>query len=284
MIRSKLILLFYFISTALFAQQNMTQQLFTDADGSATIGYWLYKPGAVSSDTPLIVYLHGGSGKGDNLESLLDSDGFPLYLADGYLGDVDAVVIIPQLSADKKGWSDIASTLRDLIVEVCNTQGLTSHHINLTGHSMGGTGTWALALRYPQLFDKIAPMSGSIEANQENASALAPIKVWAAVGSDDTIVDPQKSADMISLLKENGADAKLTVFSGAGHFDVPALAYKDSSSGVMAWLMNHGDTDAIKPIKSHFTDSRQLYDIIGRRIPANARGLVVSQGQLFFRQ
>lgn len=279
-----LCLLLCITTTTLSAQSSMTKQTYSSDDGATAINYWLYSPVSVTADTPLIVYLHGGSGKGDNLDKLIEGDGFPQYLADGELGDVDAVVIIPQLSTDYIGWSSIATTLRSLITEVCHTQGLTSHHINLTGHSMGGTGTWAIALRYPQLFEKIAPMSGSVTANTENATTLSKIKVWACVGSDDTIVDPQASTDMIALLKENGGDATLTTFSGAGHFDVPALAYKDSASRVMAWLMNHSDDTAIKQASIHIQKENQLYDISGRAIQPNSRGLIISDGQLIYRK
>lgn len=51
---------------------------------------------------PLIVYLHGGSGKGDNLSLITSEDGFPKYLQSGELGDVRAYVLIPQLPSTQK--------------------------------------------------------------------------------------------------------------------------------------------------------------------------------------
>lgn len=272
------------ISIALSAQNKMTKQSYTDSSSSVTVGYWLYLPAEMDADTPLIVYLHGGSSKGDDLDILIENDGFPQYLYNGDLGDVGAVVVIPQLSSGTVGWANIATTVKSLIIEVCKTQGLTSHHVNLTGHSMGGTGTWAIALRYPQLFDKIAPMSGSVTASQENATALVGIKVWACVGSDDTIVAPESSCSMIELLKETGGDARLTVFDGAGHFDVPALAYKDTELGMIQWLSNQIDDTALHQPSSTSAHKNQFYDITGRPTMPDAHGLVINNGRLIFKR
>ena len=45
--------------------------------------YWLYTPSDPTENMPLIVYLHGGSGKGDDLELITAVDGFPKYLRGG---------------------------------------------------------------------------------------------------------------------------------------------------------------------------------------------------------
>lgn len=48
-------------------QASFTQQHFTLRNGRV-IGYWLYTPAGAVENMPLILYLHGGSGKGDDLE------------------------------------------------------------------------------------------------------------------------------------------------------------------------------------------------------------------------
>lgn len=52
---------------ASLAQSAMTKERWTDTDGTA-LDYWLYTPKNPAEDMPLIVYLHGGSGKGNDLE------------------------------------------------------------------------------------------------------------------------------------------------------------------------------------------------------------------------
>lgn len=46
-------------------------------DDETDLNYYLYTPENSAEGMPLIVYLHGGSGKGRSLSLLTDVDGFP---------------------------------------------------------------------------------------------------------------------------------------------------------------------------------------------------------------
>ena len=203
--------------------------------------YWLYTPSDPTEHMPLIVYLHGGSGKGDNLELITAVDGFPKYLRDGKLGDVRAYVIIPQLPSSQKGWANGAAAVYELIQVTVSKFGIEEANISLTGHSMGGTGTWNLALSYPTLFARIAPLSGSVRVQPEYIEKLKNIPVWAFVGSADTIVPPDSSMEFIAALKEAGGNAEITIFDDADHFTVPSLTYLDQEINLINWLTGQAD-------------------------------------------
>lgn len=104
---------------------------------------------------------------------------------------------------------------------------------------MGGTGVWGTALAYPDLFSCIAPLSGSIRINRDNINILSTLPVWAFVGSDDTIVEPTSSINIIEILNQKGSNAQVTVFDGATHFDVPQLTYLDENINLVSWLISH---------------------------------------------
>ena len=197
--------------------------------------YWLYTPADPKEDMPLIVYLHGGSGKGNDL-SLLTDDGFPKYLQDGDLGDVRAYVIMPQLPSEVKGWPNAGADLLSLISSIRTAYGIPSDKVSLTGHSMGGTGTWSVAAQYPKTFSRIAPCSGSINNTTLNVNKLKNLSVRAFVGSADVVVSPDSSINFVAALVEAGGDAEITSFEGASHTDVPALAYLDEELGLVNWL------------------------------------------------
>ena len=210
--------------------------------------YWLYTPSDPTENMPLIVYLHGGSGKGDDLELITAVDGFPKYLRDGQLGDVRAYVIIPQLPSSQKGWANGAAAVYELIQVTVSKFGIDEEKISLTGHSMGGTGTWNLALSYPTLFARIAPLSGSVRVQPEYIEKLKNIPVWAFVGSADTIVPPDFSMEFVAALKEAGGNAGITIFGDADHFTVPSLTYLDKDIDLISWLQ-------IKP--TEFVDKKK---------------------------
>ncbi len=200
------------------------------------LGYWLYTPENPSANMPLIVYLHGGSGKGEDLDRLIDVDGFPKWLYDGSLGTPSAYILIPQLPSDLTGWSDAGSSVIALMDEIIAAYEIDPDRISLTGHSMGGTGTFALAQAYPDRFARIAPCSGSIRITAEDLVVFRDIAVWAFVGSADTIIDPKSSIYFVNRLSQIG-DARLTQFDGATHFDVPALVYRSREINLVSWLI-----------------------------------------------
>ncbi len=224
------------------SEQEKTPSTFTACSLQTTslgqMKYWLYTPANATENMPLIVYLHGGSGKGNDLELITSADGFPKYLKEGQLGDVPSYVVIPQLPSTQKGWSNGAAAVYELIKVTISKFKINEKNISLTGHSMGGTGTWSLALSYSTLFKKIAPLSGSIQLADDSVEKLKNLPVWAFVGSADTIVPPSSSMEFIDALKEAGGDAKITIFDGADHFSVPPLTYLDEEIDLVDWLID----------------------------------------------
>ena len=210
------------------------KERWTDTDGTA-LDYWLYTPENPAEDMPLIVYLHGGSGKGNALEKILDEGSLPGYLWSGQLSPA-AYVLIPQLPESCKGWTDRAEALMKRISRVEADCTIDSDRVSLTGHSMGGTGSWAVALAYPKTFSAVAPLSGSVQVTEQNLRKLENLPVWAVVGEADTIVPPDSSRKMIEQLSERNPEAKITELPGTDHFGVPEI-YLDSETGLLDWLI-----------------------------------------------
>ena len=123
-----------------------------------------------------------------------------------------------------------------LIEQICSEDRIDRNRISLTGHSMGGTGTWDLALAYPDTFSRIAPMSGSVQTTSENLAILKNTKVWAFVGEDDVVVKPESSERFIAALKMDDQDAAITVFSNTDHVGVPQKAWLENGKELLNWL------------------------------------------------
>ncbi|MBR3640789.1 MAG: leucine-rich repeat protein, partial [Oscillibacter sp.] len=225
------------IVTALWSNPLSEHSLHTDEIDD--FRYLLHSPLNEEGNKALIVYLHDEGAKGDDLSLLTAADGLPKYLNNGDLFDLDAYVLIPQLPADKNGWADVRGSLYALIDAVCEAYpDINPECISLTGDGMGGTGTWEIALADPNRFAAIAPLSGSVDATDENAKALKWMNVFAVVGENDAVVSPDSSREFIEKLRETqgySAEARFTVLEGAGHADVPG-AYLDEELGLLQWL------------------------------------------------
>ena len=202
-----------------------------------TFRYWLYTPTDPTPNMPLLVYLHGGSGKGDDLSLITGVEGFPAYLQRGELAP-RAYVVIPQLTADRKGWPDAGESILSLVRYTLDRYQLDASNVSLTGHSMGGTGTWSIALSYPGTFARIAPLSGSVRSTDINLRKLKNMPIRAFVGDADTIVEPEASITFVEALQAQGNNAEITILPGATHFDVPAAVYLDRDNGLLDWLID----------------------------------------------
>lgn len=138
------------------------------------IGYWLYSPENSRPGLKPVVYLHGGSGKGSDA-SLVLQNGFPKLLKEGLLGRPNCYILIPQLSGEYRDWAEMQGDLFALLDDV--TARFDIDGICLTGHSMGGTATWTLALAAPERFCCIVPLSGSIHVPHCRSSLFVLLSV-----------------------------------------------------------------------------------------------------------
>lgn len=159
-------------------------------------------------------------------------------LRDGKLGNVCAYVLIPQCPANKSGWQSIATQVFALIDQISNQHPVDTSRVILTGHSMGGTGTWALGAMAPKRFSCIVPMSGSISLTASKQKALSKLTVWAIVGEKDKTVLPTSSRSAIEKLQKAQGEARLTILPGAAHRDVPAQAWLDPQLGLLDWMLS----------------------------------------------
>jgi predicted peptidase len=108
--------------------------------------------------------------------------------------------------------------------------------IYVTGLSMGGFGTWSLAIREPHRLAAIAPICGGGNPIAAKYIRSVDTPAWAFHGAKDTVVPLSKSEEMIDVLKQFEIEARLTVYPDAGH-DSWTKAYNDDQ--LYEWLLAH---------------------------------------------
>lgn len=238
------------------------------------INYWLFTPKNATAEMPLIVYLHGGSGRGDDIGKLTNN-GFCMWVSEGKFDDVPAYIVFPQLASKyKAGWSANQTGVQKLIESLVKNYKIDTDRISLVGHSMGGTGTLAVASAFPRLFSCIMPMSGTCEVTDKTVSALSALPIRAFIGSADTIVKPENSMQILDAVKAAGGEVEACVFEGADHFSVPELAFLDEKLDVVSWLICHKKQTAVT---AYDADSRTL--IVRTQIPGTYTFLFASYAE-----
>jgi predicted peptidase len=183
--------------------------------GSNGLRYLLYLPTGYDRDSgkkwPLILYLHGIGERGSRL-SLLKKHGIPKVVEND--GNLPFITISPQCP-DDTFWFDHYDKMKALIEEVVRTYDVDVNRIYLTGNSMGGYGTWALAMKYPDRFAAIAPICGG--GIPEQVCVLKDVPVWAFHGEKDDLVKLSEGQKMVDALKACGGNVRFTVYEGVGH-------------------------------------------------------------------
>jgi len=191
-------------------------RLETDTTEAGDVRYLLYLPPAYAKARkpwPLVLFLHGLGESGHDL-ALVGKHGPPKLIGAG--NDFPFICVSPQCPKGK-WWSrpDRLAGLVALLDHVQTTYRVDTDRVYLTGLSMGGFGTWALAAREPKRFAALAPICG--KGDPATAERFAQTPTWVFHGDADRVVPLQHSRDMVDALRKAGGTPKLTVYEGVGH-------------------------------------------------------------------
>lgn len=162
------------------------------------------------ASAPLLVFLHGAGERGTDTE-LLYRQAIPKYLKEGLT--LPCITVCPQCP-EKYVWNDILPWVKDFLDFYITSHGIDRKRVSLTGISMGGFGTWAMAMTYPEMFCKLAPVCGG-GMSWRAANIQAP--VWAFHGDADGCVPVECSYQMVDAALANEKDARLTIFHKVDH-------------------------------------------------------------------
>lgn len=213
----KTLLIFYLLvlmaSTSIAQKGNQTVLNFTkEISVILSANYLLYLPKEYSTNEeyfPLVLFLHGAGERGTDLEKV-KIHGLPKLINEGK--DFPFIVVSPQCSENKIWDTEILSALLD---EIESNYRVDKNRIYVTGLSMGGNGTWSIALAEPERFAAIAPVCGW--SLPSDACLLKAIPIWVFHGAKDNVIPLRCSEVMVERLKSCGSDIKFTVYPGANH-------------------------------------------------------------------
>jgi len=190
--------------------------------------YLLYLPKDYDADMtarwPLLVFLHGAGETGTNVARVA-VNGPPAEIEKGR--DFPAVVISPQ--APVYNWAPAA--LEAFIDDLSHQYRVDRSRICVTGLSMGGIGTWGLAVRHPERYAAVAPLCGYGDTGQ--AANMKALPVWAFHGMLDGTIPYTYSTSMVEAVRQGGGDPRLTLYPSVGH-DVWVPVY--AGTEIYDWL------------------------------------------------
>jgi predicted esterase len=179
--------------------------------------YRLLIPEAYSASKPtaLLIALHG---MGGDENSMLDAYGGALKREAGRVG---MVVACPKGRDSASMYRDSAEQdVMDVLAEVRRDYNIDPGRIYLMGHSMGGYGTWSVAISHPDVFAGLGPISGG--GNPAGMARIAHVPQYVVHGDDDRTVPVTQSRVMVEAGKKAGANIVYVEVPGGSHMSVAA--------------------------------------------------------------
>src|SRR5262245_27368981 len=131
---------------------------------------------------PLILALHGAGERGSDLE-LLKTQGLPKRLETW--PDCPFIIVAPQCEAESY-WVFKLDALDTFLTCMIEKYAVDENRIYLTGFSMGGHGTWHLAIAAPMRFAAIAPICG--RGIRSMVGLIKHIPAWVFHGARDAVI------------------------------------------------------------------------------------------------
>ncbi|MET0350540.1 MAG: alpha/beta fold hydrolase [Rhizobacter sp.] len=186
-------------------------------------------PTRPSTNAPLLVFLHGGRDRGDDLNLLLRWSP-PKQVAAS--AERDYHFVAPQLPADG-AWTDRPGDVLDLIDEVVDTHGIDPRRVVLAGFSLGAAAAWELAARHPERFAGLAVASGRVPRGL-SLEALARTPTWVFHGGLDDKLPHADVEAHVADLRAHGGRVEYTLYTQGNHF-ISEQAFVES--GFEPWLL-----------------------------------------------
>jgi predicted peptidase len=124
----------------------------------------------------------------------------------------------------------------DVIKETRRQFNIDENRVYLMGHSMGGYGTWSVAVNNPDLFAALAPISGGgMPQVVLGLKKITHIPWLVTHGDKDPTVSVEESRRMVKAGKDLGIEIKYNEVPGGNHGNIVVPAFKE----IFDWFDAH---------------------------------------------
>lgn len=233
--------------------------------------FWLSTPKKDQGvpDKPLIIFLHGASLSGSDLNKVLKY-GTLDAIKRGL--NIDAYVMAPQT---RGAWSP-RKVMNDLDYVLEHNNDIDTTRIYVVGMSLGGYGSIDVANAYPGRIAAALSFCGGGTGN--DFSGLSQVPIWIIHGTADRAVPISRSDAVANALKKLNPDSLRL------HYDrVPGMNHGQPARFFYVpqfyeWLFKHSLSDPGRPIAEGFKVDNSLSSGIYRRLPGSPLVTVTNDG------
>ncbi|MBE5784630.1 MAG: hypothetical protein E7330_02400 [Clostridiales bacterium] len=209
----------------------MQKSFFTTPEG-AKMGYLLYRQGEKQPGAPLLIYLHGGDGRGDDPDLFYRIPCLAQFIEDGSAVIPEGAVVLSPQCAEGSNWAKEGAVLKALIDQLIETEELDPKRISLTGVSLGGMGTFTMGVAYPAFFSCLMPVCASVDPATCAVLTDVPVRIFHGTEDHGMGFSVKEAHEVI---KAAGGSSELNMLEGHGH-EIRWI-YQDRSMGLTEWML-----------------------------------------------
>lgn len=208
--------------------------------------FWVYTPidyFYTQEQTPVIIFLHGASLCGRNLERVRRYGPLDAIVKGR---DIDALTIVPQNPGG--AWSP--KKVMEVLDWVKSRYPCDTTRVYVLGMSLGGYGTMDVCGTYP---DRIAAgMAICGGTSLKDVSGLGRLPFWIIHGTADRAVPIKQSKVVVDKLQQEGNDTRLLYnwLQGVNHGAPARIFYMKKT---YEWLFSHCLMDEGRPVRRDIT-------------------------------
>ena len=207
--------------------------------------FWLSAPAKTDSiKKPLVIFLHGASLQGSNLNKVLRY-GTLDAISKGL--DIDGYVMAPQTIG---AWQP-QKVMNTADYVIASHSDIDTDRIYVIGMSLGGYGTIDMAATYPDRIAAAIAMCGG--ASVKNLEGLGDVPLWIIHGTADAAVSVSQSDRVVSAIKNSDSKGERLTYDrvpGMNHSQPARMFYLPESYD---WLFKHRLSDKDRNIADTFT-------------------------------
>jgi predicted peptidase len=211
------------------ASGSQTHTIARDVPHHVDVQYALFLPEEYEKSTarwPLILYLHGGSLRGEDITTMKR-----LGLAEKVESDshFPFIVVSPQCHRGEI-WTDV-DALTAVLDDVGATCRVDSERIYVSGHSMGGRGALYAAYKMPNRFAAVLSLA-PVAPITAWSDKLARVPLWLFHGPKDQFTPLTEVEELIHAIEAAGGHPQFTVLPDRDHYILDVYNRTD----VYEWL------------------------------------------------
>jgi predicted esterase len=214
-----------------------------------------------NNETPLFVYLHGGVGRNDLVDSITWLEYLNKLPWMKMSEETGYICLFPKGEFSAMWWDTVGSfNILNQIKLIKGKFNIDDNRVYLCGFSDGASATWYFAMQYPTMFAGYIPLNGhpGVGSSSGGFQCYLPTlynkNIYAINTEKDGLYPDKKIRPLIKVMYEGGANnLSYKSFNGIGHrFD-----YLDSElDEIILFMENHSRNHIPKSIVIETSDHK----------------------------